>query len=208
MIIENYLTTARVAATLLRAPEVAERWTQPSALAEFRISGLAGHLAAAAFRVSESLSAPVPAEPLVDAAEYFARAGSPSDPLDAPRHEGVRRLGESTAVDGPAALASRFDAAIAELDVVLPGLPVDRPVFGVRSVLRLDQWVLTRLVELVVHIDDLAVSVGVPTPVLAAEASDLVITTLARIAVRHHGAVAVVRSLSRRERVSSPVVAF
>jgi hypothetical protein len=208
VIIDSYLATAQVAAGLLRAPELTDRWAAPSALAEFRVSGLAGHLATAVFRVEQALTADVPDEPPVDAAEYFARGDAPGRSPDEPRQQGIRRLGEEAAADGPAALADRVDASIDRLATTLPGEPADRPVYGIRAVMRLDQWVLTRMIELAVHIDDLAISLDVPTPDLPPEAADLVITTLARIAVKHHGAVPVLRGLSRRERTTAPIAAF
>jgi hypothetical protein len=55
-------------------------------------------------------------------------------------------------------------------------------------------------VELVVHIDDLAVSVGRPTPDLPATATACTIGCLLEIARTRHGDLAVVRALSRRER--------
>jgi phosphoribosyl-ATP pyrophosphohydrolase len=56
--------------------------------------------------------------------------------------------------------------------------------------------------------DDLAVSIDVETPELPAEAADLVITTLVRIAAAHHGEVQVLRALSRRERAAVTISAF
>jgi hypothetical protein len=60
-------------------------------------------------------------------------------------------------------------------------------------------------VELVVHIDDLAGSVGLPTPDLPDLATDLVISCLAGVARRRHGDLEVVRALARHERAHSDV---
>jgi hypothetical protein len=62
--------------------------------------------------------------------------------------------------------------------------------------------------ELVVHIDDLAISVGIPTPELPAAATDAVIALLGALAARRHGPVAIVRALARAERVPSFIAAF
>ena len=209
MIIDSYLDTAKVAATLLRTPELEAAWTRPSALAEFRVSGLAGHIGmAAAFRVEESLSAPVPSVAPVDAVAYFATAYEPSQSPDVPGHRRIRELSEEAAGSGSGDLVARVDATVARLGEVLPALGPERLVFATRAVLRLDQWLVTRMIELAVHMDDLAVSLGVPTPVISDEASDLVITALVRIATVHHGPVAVLRALSRRERATGPINAF
>lgn len=208
MIVESYLATARIAAGLLRQPGIAHHWSASSALPEYRISGLAGHLATAVFRVVESLDAPVPDAEPVDAVRYFARAAVPGPALDDPIHQAVRDLGERTAGTDAADLADRVGAALADLAHRLPTLPPDRLVFATRAVLRLDQWLLTRLVELAVHLDDLAVSIDVETPTLPPGAADLVLTTLVRIAAVHYGEVPVLRALSRRERATVTISAF
>jgi hypothetical protein len=59
---------------------------------------------------------------------------------------------------------------------------------------------VTRLLEIAVHTDDLAVSVGVPTPSLPAAVLDPVLHLLLRLAARRHGPTAVLRALSRAER--------
>jgi hypothetical protein len=207
---EIFLDAAAAAAPLLRVPALTQRWTQPSALAEFRISGLAGHFARAVLNVERYLGAPPPAEePTLDAVSYFRTAGGPDvgDP-SAETHRIIRERGEQDASGGPERLADRYDAARASLATRLPDLAEDQPVlmFG-RYVLSLRECLVTRLVELVVHADDLAVSLGVPTPTFSDEADDLVITTLARISRRRHGSLPVLRTLARYER-ASPVAAF
>lgn len=91
---------------------------------------------------------------------------------------------------------------------MLPTLPPHLPVGVFAHVLPLDQCLLTRLVELVVHLDDLAVSLEVPTPPVPAEAAEAVTACLTRIAVARHGFLPVIRTLSRRERAADPIAAF
>lgn len=187
------------------------RWSEPSALADFRISGLAGHLARAVFNVERFLDAPVPAHAAVlDAVTYFAVGSRPDiDGLHGPIQRAIRERGEQDAAGGPADLADRYDAARAGLVQRLAGLPDDRPVLMFdRHVLPLGECLLTRLVELVVHADDLAVSLDLPTPDVGDEAADLVIATLGRVARRRHGTLPVLRALSRRERAALDVSAF
>jgi hypothetical protein len=135
--------------------------------------------------------------------------GSSVKDLADPVHRVIRERGEQEAAGGPEHLADRYDATCARLAVRLAALPDDRPVlmFG-RYVLPLRECLLTRLVELVVHADDLAVSLGVPTPDVGEQASDLVITTLGRISRRRHGMQPVLRALSRRVRAPADVAAF
>lgn len=210
MITESFLATANVVGSLLRAPELAARWHEPSALPEFRISGLAGHLARAAFNVETYLDTPAPAQAVpVDAAGYFLAVLDPEESLDDPVPTQIRARGEETAGSGPDDLADRFDAVCAQLAPRLRKAGGDQSIEVVGGlVLRLDDYLVTRLVEFAVHLDDLAVSLDLPTPALPDQAADLVVTTLARIARVRHGTVPVLRALSRRERASGPVAAF
>jgi hypothetical protein len=209
VIVDGYLATAQTAVTLLRTPGLAHHWTAPSALPEYRISGLAGHLAmASVFRVADWLDADVPDLEPVDAVRYYATANPPSWSPGDPLHTRLREMGEEAAGEGPRDLAKRVHDTLTGLTTALPALPPDRLVYANRAVLRLDQWLLTRLIELAVHLDDLAVSIDVPTPELTPEAADLVLTTLVRISAGRHGPVQVLRALSRRERAAVTVSAF
>jgi hypothetical protein len=66
--------------------------------------------------------------------------------------------------------------------------------------LRRDDFLLTRLLEIVVHTDDLAVSVAVPTPEFPDDAFAPVRDLLVRLAANRHGQSAVISTLTRRER--------
>jgi hypothetical protein len=70
-------------------------------------------------------------------------------------------------------------------------------------VLAIDDYLATRVVELVVHADDLAVSLGVdppPPPPAAARLAEHVLLDIAR---HRHGDTALLRALARRERTSA-----
>jgi hypothetical protein len=74
--------------------------------------------------------------------------------------------------------------------------------------LRLDDFLTTRLMEIAVHSDDLAVSVGVPAPELPLAALDPVVVLLSRLALRRHGQAALLRALSRAERAPTTIAAL
>ena len=61
---------------------------------------------------------------------------------------------------------------------------------------------------MVVHSDDLAASVGLPTPEFPDDVLVPVLDLLTRVAVRRHGQAAVVRALSRPQRAPASVSAF
>jgi hypothetical protein len=178
-------------------------------LAQFRVSGLAGHLARAVSNVERWLAEMPPADGApINAVAYFLSGTGPAPHLEDAVPRRIREVGEQEAADGPAALAEEFDAARARLAVQPPTMPLDRPVGVFAHVLPLDQCLLTRLVELAVHLDDLAVSLEVPTPPVPAKATDAVIACLTNIAVARHGFLPVMRTLARRERATDPIAAF
>lgn len=100
--------------------------------------------------------------------------------------------------------------ALAELRRRLPTEPADRLVRApwMTWSLTLDDFLLTRMLEISVHCDDLAVSVGVPTPPLPAAVTQPVLDLLCRLAVRRHGSTAVLRALSRAERAPATIAAI
>jgi hypothetical protein len=76
------------------------------------------------------------------------------------------------------------------------------------AALTLDDLLITRMMEIAVHNDDLAVSVGMPTPELPPTVLDPVFDLLTRLAIRRHGPTAVLRALSRAERAPGTISAF
>ena len=209
MIKSAYLGTATVVAHLLRAPEVASDWSEPSALRDFDVSGLAGHLARSVTQVQRIVEDPPAGGEPIPVLDHFTRNPWVASGHDDPLHVAIRERGKDTAAAGPTALADAVDASLAGLERQLPEEASDRVVeLTGMWCLTLDDFLLTRLVELVVHTDDLAVSVGIPTPALPEEATDLLVDLLARLAVWRHGPLPVLRALTRQERAPATIAAF
>lgn len=197
-----WFEAAEVARRVLAAPETSARWEAPSVLAEFTVKGLAGHLARAVVVVEEYLDGPDPDGRPMPAAAYFPTVVTTRDIAD-PLHARIRERGEANAAGGPTALLATFDAALARLRARLPAERADRRLAVVGGhVVRLDDYLVTRIVELAVHADDVAASVGLPTPQWSRAVSDAVIAHLVEAARFAHGDLAVVRALTRRERDS------
>jgi Mycothiol maleylpyruvate isomerase N-terminal domain len=205
----DFLAAARAAVGLLRAPEVAAAWARPSALPEFTVSGLAGHLAYQVLAIPGALGGPEPQDEPIPLLEHYARVQWIGAGVDDEINVGIRRGGEDVAAEGPDALADCTEASIRHLAAVLASVP-DRTVRipWVPWSLRLDDFLVTRMMELAVHSDDLAVSVGVATPPLPQGAVDAVVDLLSRLAVRRHGPTAVLRALSRAERAPATIAAI
>ena len=208
MIRDAFLSSAAAAGTLLREPALAARWSEPSALADFSVGGLARHLANQV-TYSVPLLAAAPGASAVPVLEHYTRNAWVTSGLDGRDNIAIRRKGEAdAAVTTPEALADEFDGALAELRRVVPDEPADRVVDYRAWGLTVDDFLLTRVMELVVHSDDLAVSLGVPMPEVSPAATEATILLLSRIAVWRHGPLAVVRALARRERAPGSIAAL
>lgn len=195
-----------VAATgpLLSEPELLKQFDGRSALAEFTVRGLAGHLLRAVTSVEGYLDRPEPdgaGAKAISPAEYYAAAIGDESDINSDVQRAVRQRGLEAAPDDPQELPAMWAAATERLSARLAAESPDRlmQVYG-DLVLTLDDYLVTRLVELVVHSDDLAASLGVAPQPLNAAATGLVITTLVEVARIRHGDNAVVWALARRER--------
>lgn len=204
-----FLAASEVALDLVGLPVVETRWTDPSALERMTVGMLACHLGRQVVRVREILPVPAAGEPIDAAKEHYHRAAwVRADSLDDPANN--RTNDESDAAAGFAALVDRCRAAQREVRALLEG-PGAQPVVTIPwqgwSLTRAD-FLLTRLVETVVHSDDLARSVGVPTPEFPADAYVPVLHLLAELATERHGQAAMISALSRRERMPATISAF
>jgi hypothetical protein len=202
----TYLELLHVARRLIASPEVEARWDQPSALQEYRMDALAGHLLhAATVTVIEGLATPAPTgiEPL-SATEYWVSAlRHPQwNDLDWDVHVRLREAGQRQAAGGYSAFLEEFDRLVQVVTAYLETEPDDRlvSVYAGHAASRLDEYLKSRVIECVVHIDDLAVSAAVETPALPALAMTVTIHELVEMARLVRGDLAVVRALSRRER--------
>jgi hypothetical protein len=207
---DAFLQAAASADALLRDPAVAVSWDSASALPEFSVAGLAGHLARQVLAVPRVLEQPAPADQPVSLLDHYARVSWIGADLDDEANVEIRRGGEDEAGDGAAVLAARTGAAVEALRSALPAEPAGRLVrpSWVSWTLTLDDFLITRMMEIAVHSDDLAASVGVATPPLPPAVLDPVLDLLTRLAVRRHGPTAVLRALSRSERAPAAISAF
>jgi hypothetical protein len=206
---EVYLESAAVATTLLAHPAVAERWDAPSVLAKLRVGGLTAHLVSQVTQVPPVLSAPIVDE-RISLPEHFARSTWTDGDIDSEVNTYIRDMAEQAAAAGAPALRAAAGTALTQLQQQLPTEPPERVIqlpWGPWA-LSLDDYLITRLLELAVHCDDLAASIGVTTPALPAGALDTVIGVLCQIAARRHGHTALIRTLSRAERAPKTIAAL
>ena len=208
---ETFLRSIDTAASVIGHARTKAAWDDESALAEYTVGGLAGHLARAAITVDRYLDEPAPPaeDSLLDAAEYFIDAMGVDDPITSEVHRQVRHRGEQAGSIGPEALTAEIEATRARLAQRLTSEPDTRclRVFGGRA-MGLNCYLETRIVELVVHTDDLAASVGIDSPDYDAAALRTTRRVLSEIAARRNGDIALIRMHARSERATQDVTAF
>jgi Mycothiol maleylpyruvate isomerase N-terminal domain len=198
-----FLASARVCADVVRHPAVGQRWDSPSALEHFSVRGLAGHLVRATGSAEAYLDRPEPEAAPISSAEYYAAAVDDTD-IESSLHVAVREKGEAEAAEGHPALVDKLDGLVERLHGRLETEPEGRLVSVFKDlVLRLDDYLVTRIVEQLVHCDDLAVSIAIDTPPAPAGAMELAFANLVDIARVRHGDLAVLRAFTRRERDSA-----
>jgi hypothetical protein len=199
---QQFLTASAVLVEVVARPEVRAAWDQDSALAGMSVGALAAHATRAITLVEGKLTEPEdPDAPAVPSAgAYLASMTGVDDPGSELSRQVLARAVQE-AGPGPDAVEAQAREHLERLGPLLAAVPAGRRVVprGGRS-LDVEEYLRTRLVELAVHLDDLAASVRMPPVDLPAaivrEAADVLVET----AVARHGATAVLRALARRER--------
>lgn len=205
----HYLTAAEAAVALVADPAVETAWEAPSALSGLGVGDLAAHLASQVTGALESLDNPV-SGPTVDLIGHYDRSRWLGQPLDSEINVAIREGSHAFASAGQGAVLDRVRGALETLRVRLPALTPDAVVqpSWLDWSLRLGDFLTVRQLEIVVHSDDLAVSVGLPTPELPDGVTTPVLALLTRLSARRHGVTAVVRALSRAERATATISGF
>ena len=216
-IARHFIAAAEVAARLVTAPEVAARWTDESACAGMTVGGLAHHLAGQAENVGTAARARCPCETSRSpSSSTTAGLTWVTTGLDDEPNTSIRDEANDDAAGGPEQLAAEVERVLGALPSALaPSLagsaPPDdrvRHLAGLVARPPRTSW-STRLMEIIVHSDDLAASVGLPDArVLRRRWSRPVLGLLSGVAVERHGQAAVLRALSRPQRAPGSVSAF
>jgi hypothetical protein len=204
-----FLDGSRITVELLALPQLESSWDRPSTLARMSAGMLACHLGRQIVRASEILPVPAEREPLADADEHYRRAEWVTAPnLDDPAHD--RSLDEAEARMGVSAMLDRTRSALASVEDLLHRREAPEVVtipWQGWSLRRAD-FLLTRMVEMVTHTDDLARTLDVATPDFPVATYRPVVYLLTRLAVERHGQSALTSALTRRERMPVTISAF
>ena len=207
----GFQATAGLACQLATRPDVAARWSDESACAGMTIGGLANHLVAQVDIAVSILGGPPSELVPIALAEHYRRAAWVRTDLDEEPNPGIRNGANREAEAGPEALTQRVADGLAGLPAALAAAaegPDSRLVPWQGWALSAHDLMVTRLMEMVVHSDDLAASIEVETPQFPDEVVAAVLALLTGVAVERHGQTAVVRVLARPQRAPRQVSAF
>ena len=194
------------ALSVVNTPAVSERWASPSAVQRFSVRGLVAHMVAALRRMEVGLATEVSDDAVnVGLTDFYGanRIDGDSDRLGG-LHDQIVSHAEAKATEG-------FDAAVAKLrDVIerlleiltIEALQRRLPVVQVpNGATYAHNYLVTRVIELLVHTDDVAVSVGIDAvpPEIASTAA---LNACLEIARGNWGDLDVLRTFARAERSS------
>lgn len=211
-VVESWLTAAQSAVTLLAEPAVARAWDSDSALPGMSVGALAAHLAAQVVGVRDTIltpgrhsqDAPVPL------LEHYHRSRWVQGGPDDPSNTFIRETAAAAARPGHGSVLAAAQAALEEAAQLLAEEvePAAVRLPGWEWSLTFEDYLVTRMMEITVHSDDLAVSLGEEPPLLPATVLEPVLSLLVGLAVLRHGQAPVVRALSRAERAPASISAL
>ncbi len=211
----DFLLAATSALELVGRVEVLERWQEPSALPEMSVGALAAHLGSQVLTVHAAVTtgSGVTQERPVPLLEHYQRVPWARAGLDDPSNVTIREGAEQSAGTGHERLVTAVQDALRDLTTAFgSSLPT-----GLPPAIRMPWWdwslsfedyLVTRVMEIVVHSDDLAVSVDVEPPTLPQSVLGPVLALLVGVSLQRHGQPALVRALSRSERAPASISAF
>ncbi len=194
-----FLDGAHVVAAAVADPAVGNAWDRQSVLEDQLVGGVAGHLArGGVWVVADYLDTGDPGRPvdLETATEYFASFVDKATPE---RHQAIRDRGAAVAAVGQQDLIRQLDDRLAVLEPRLRSLDTTRLIeVAGGAVMRVGDYLVTRVVEQVVHLDDLARSIDRESWPYPAGAEDLAVEVGLGVARLRNTPTSLLRGLYRR----------
>lgn len=203
----GFIRTAMDFLDLADTEQVRAAWGEPSALEGMSVGAVAVHGLSAIDDILLHCERPEPATArLLGAVEYYraARLDRRED-LGLQGHTFIRDLGEKHAAAGPDAVLTQKRAALRQLKWTLPAQDPDKHVFLPRQppmAGTLAMMVSNRTIELIAHMDDVAVSVGLPTSPIDPRAAAMALSVLVSLARKLNGDLPLILAMSRQERAT------
>ena len=194
---------------LVGSAAVAAAWNRESALPGMTVGGLARHLVSQPECAVEFLTTPGPPKARVlTLVGHYERVGWLHAPVDDPENTSIRDDFNQMGLAGHSESVKVLERAHDHLDAAIDAAGPTTYVPWQDCALPTDDFLVVRLMEIVVHADDLVCSVGVAALTFNPEVLDPVLALLASLAARRRGQGAVLRTLSRHERSTGAVSAF
>lgn len=206
----EFVTACRTAFGLADSREVAGAWDAESACAGMTVGGLTHHLLRQVWHVTHLLGQPPRPDAPIPLLDHYAQAAWVTADPDDEANASIRDGGNAGAAIGHEAVLAEIAPLLVDLAEVLQAPRDPDTVFIPWQgwALTTDDFLVTRAMELVVHSDDLAASVGLATPTFPDTIAAHVVDLLGGVAMRRHGQAAVVRALSRPQRAPETISAF
>jgi hypothetical protein len=194
---------------LIGSAAVADAWERESALPGMTVGGLARHLVSQPECAVEFLTTPGPPDAQVlTLVGHYDRVDWLHAPVDAAENTSIRddfnQMGSAGHTESVKVLARSRDQLGPAIHAAGPTTYVPWQ----DCALPTDDFLVVRLMEIVVHADDLACSVGVTPPAFGTHVLEPVLALLAALAAQRRGQDAVLRALSRHERSAGSISAF
>jgi hypothetical protein len=190
---------------LVARPEVAQKWNEPSTLESWSVQTLVGHAVGPLDLIITDCEQPEPATPRFRGIVEYTRMArlERREDLELEGHQLIKVMADKRAAKGPAHVLEMASRWVEELKWMLPAMDPNKHVYLPRMppmAGSLAMMVMNRTMELTVHMDDLAVSVGVPTPPIRPEAGAMALTVLMSVARRANTDLEILRAMARGER--------
>lgn len=208
-----FLSAVDLTLGLAARHEVRDAWASESACAGMTVGGLTHHLLKQAGNTVLGLQADRAqgaGAPVIALQDHYARAAWVEAGPDDDANVSIREGDNDAAAVGPDVVLELGQEWAAALPALLDA-PRDPDTIFIPWQgwsLTTQDFLTTRMMEMVVHGDDLAASVGVDTPTYPGVVLGPVLDLLTGVAVRRHGQTAVVRALSRPQRAPGSISAF
>ncbi|MFC7486848.1 maleylpyruvate isomerase N-terminal domain-containing protein [Knoellia sp. CPCC 206453] len=206
-----FLACASVSLELASRDQVAAAWGDDSSCEGMSVGGLTHHLLQQLVNCGKGLSGPAPADAaVIGLLDHYAQAPWVAASREGEIEPDQNAKDNGAAQAGPDAVLDLARRALADLPSLF-AQPREPDVIHIPWQgwsLATPDYLTTRMMELVVHGDDLASSVDLPTPEHEPTVVAAVLGLLAEVSLARHGQVALVRALSRPQRLTGSISAF
>jgi hypothetical protein len=197
------LDAAEFAGEVISLDPVRAKWSEPSALERMSVGAVVGHLFLIVRRIEKHLSVEdEPTDsPLMD---YRWLRIEHTDDLDNEAAKTVRDDGQHVADWGSGAVITAYHDRLERLRLRLDH-PLPARIRLESGAMATEAYLRTRIIELLVHADDLAASIELPTPDPPGASVTVAIETLVDAARSIYGDLDVMRAFTRAERIPPTV---